>query len=99
MSAISVTISGDSPDELAVRLCAMADALAAPTRPPVDKFPISAHSGGLPPVPSSPPPRACSVHHVALTLDSWTSKAGKACKAWRCPSSTAASGCDIEWAS
>ncbi|MGI8994177.1 MAG: hypothetical protein ACR2FP_07710 [Nocardioidaceae bacterium] len=96
MSAISVTISGDSPAEVATRLHALADALARPSAP---SLATTGDSGGLPAVPSSPAPRLCSVHATPLTLDSWTSKAGKACKAWRCPQSTASTDCDIEWAS
>ncbi len=95
MTALSVTVSGDTPAEVATRLRALADALTAPTAPPA----TNGNGGGLPPVPSSPAPRLCSVHETPLTLDSWTSKAGKACKAWRCPDSSVGSGCDIEWAS
>ena len=95
MSAISVTVTGDTPAEVATRLRALADAL---TQQSASVPATNGNSGGLPPVPSSAP-RLCSVHGIPLTLDSWTSKAGKACKAWRCPQSTAASGCDIEWSS
>jgi len=96
MSAITVSVSGDSPAEVASRLRGLADALTPPTAPPP---PASGDRGGLPAVPSSPAPRVCSVHATPLRFDEWESKAGKACKAWRCPSSTAASGCDIQWAS
>jgi len=96
MNAISVTVSGDTPADVATRLRALADAL---TQQSSSVPATNGTSGGLPPAPSSTPPRLCSVHGSPLTLDSWTSKAGKACKAWRCPSSTASSGCEIEWAS
>jgi len=96
MSAVCVTISGDTPAEVASRLRGLADAL---TRPTASVPATNGDSGGLPPVPSSAPPRVCSVHGTPMRFDEWESKAGKACKAWRCPQSTAASGCDIEWAS
>ncbi len=97
MTALSVTVSGDSPDELAVRLHGLADALAP--RPSAPAPATNGNGGGLPPVPSSPAPRVCSVHATPLRFDEWTSKAGKQCRAWRCPEATAATDCDIEWAS
>ncbi len=95
MTALSVTISGDSPDELAVRLHALAAALTRPTATPPA---TNGNGGGLPAVPS-PAPRLCSVHNEQLRFDTWTAKSGKQCRAWRCSSATAATDCDIEWAS
>ncbi len=97
MTALTVSVSGDTPAEVATRLRALADALAP--LPSATPSATTSNGGGLPAVPPTPTPRVCSVHHVALTLDSWTSKAGKACKAWRCPEATAATSCDITWVS
>jgi len=96
MSAITVSASGESPAEVASRLRGLADALAPPT---ASAPPASGNGGGLPAVPSSPAPRVCSVHGTQLRFDEWESKAGKACKAWRCPDSSVGSGCDIQWSS
>ncbi len=97
-AAISCTVSGDSPAELADRLHALADALA-PTASAPSRSPATNAPGGLPAVPSSPAPKLCAVHHAPLRFDEWESKSGKACKAWRCPQSTPGSDCSIEWAS
>ncbi len=97
MNAITVSVSGDSPAEVATRLRSLADALTPPTASAPTA--TTGDSGCLPPVPSSPAPRLCSVHATPLTLDTWTSKAGKQCKAWRCPQATASTDCTIEWAS
>ncbi len=101
MTAISVTVSGDSPAEVATRLRALADALTRPTAPAPTATATVDHvnHGGLPDVPSSPAPRLCSVHSTPLRFDEWESKAGKRCRAWRCPQSSAATDCSIEWAS
>ncbi len=96
MTALTVSVSGDTPAEVATRLRSLADALTPPT---ASAPATNDNSGGLPPVPSSPAPRLCSVHATPLRFDEWESKAGKACKAWRCPQSTASTDCDIEWAS
>jgi len=75
MTALSVTVSGDSPDELAVTLHALADALTRPSAPP----PASGNGGGPPAVRSSPAPRVCSVNSTPLRFGEWESKAGKQC--------------------
>ncbi len=92
MTALSVTVSGDTPAEVATRLRALADALTQQSA----SVPATA---GLPDVPTSPAPRLCSVHATPLRFDEWESKAGKQCRAWRCPQSTASTDCTIEWAS
>ncbi len=93
---LTVSVSGDTPAEVASRLRALADALTRPTAPP----PVTnGNGGGLPPVPTSPPSRVCSVHATPLRFDEWESKAGKQCRAWRCPQATASTGCDIQWSS
>ena len=96
MTALSVTVSGDTPAEVATRLRSLADALTRPTAPAPA---TTGNGGGLPPVPSSPAPRVCSVHATPLRFDEWESKAGKQCRAWRCPQATASTDCTIEWAS
>jgi len=96
-AAIAVTVSGDTPAEVATRLRSLADAL---TRPSASAPTATTDaSGGRPPVPSSPAPRLCSVHATPLRFDEWESKAGKQCRAWRCPQSTASTDCTIEWSS
>lgn len=90
MTALSVTVTGENPAELATRLRALADALTSTGGPA---------TGGLPDVPSTPAPRVCPIHSEPLRFDEWQAKSGKACKAWRCPSSTPETGCPIEWAS
>ncbi len=88
-ATLSVTVTGDSPTELATRLRALAEVLS-----PNGDIP----NGGAP-VPSTPAPRTCPIHNEPLRFDTWQAKSGKACKAWRCPSSTPETGCPIEWAS
>lgn len=98
MSAISVTISGDTPAEVGARLRVLADALTSTAPAPAPAAKVQPGSG-LPEVPSTPAPKLCAVHHAPLRFDEWDARSGKRCRAWRCPQATPDTGCTIEWAS
>ncbi len=98
MTAITVSVSGDTPAEVATRLRALADALAGPATAPAPAAKVQPGSG-LPEVPSTPAPKLCAVHHAPLRFDEWEARSGKRCRAWRCPQATPDTDCTIAWAS
>ncbi len=73
-ASLTVSVSGDTPAEVATRLRALADALTQQSA----SVPATNNNGGGPPaVHSSPAPRVCSVHATPLRFDSWTAKSGR----------------------